>query len=253
VIGNEEYAMGLDGPSFYDDDQVFATYMRRRLGDETPNDTLEKPDLLDLIGSAVGLRVLDLGCGDAAIGKELLASGSRSYLGVEPSRNMLGAARETLAGTGGKVIQASIEAWEYPPDAFDLVISRLALHYVEHVDETFRQLFRTLVAGGQLVFSVEHPVLTSCDRSLAPGAKRQDWIVDDYHVSGRRVTRWMGQDVVKYHRTVEEYFGGLQRAGFVVEGLRESRPRRELFLREETYRRRLRIPISLLMAARKPA
>ena len=68
--------MGLDGPSFYDDNRVFATYMRRRQGNESPNDTLEKPDLLDLIGSAVGLRVLDLGCGDAQIGKELLASGS---------------------------------------------------------------------------------------------------------------------------------------------------------------------------------
>jgi hypothetical protein len=62
----------------------------------------------------------------------------------------------------------------------------------------------------------------------------------------------MGQDVVKYHRTVEDYFGGLQAAGFLVEGLRECRPRRGRFLREETYRRRLRIPISLVMAARKP-
>jgi hypothetical protein len=38
----------------------------------------------------------------------------------------------------------------------------------------------------------------------------------------------------------------------VVESLREARPRRELFLREETYTRRRRIPLFLLMAARKP-
>jgi SAM-dependent methyltransferase len=244
--------MGLDGPSFYNDDGVFATYMRHRERDEAPNDTLEKPHLLDLIGSAVGLRVLDLGCGNAEIGKELLASGSAAYLGVEPSRNMYGAARETLAGTGGQVVQATIEDWEYPADAFDLVISRLALHYVDDIDETFRRVFRTLVPGGKLVFSVEHPVLTSCDRALPPGTKRQDWIVDDYHVSGKRVTHWMGQDVVKYHHTTEEYFTGLRQAGFQVEGLREARPRRELFQHEETYRRRLRIPISLLLAARKP-
>jgi SAM-dependent methyltransferase len=244
--------MGLDGPSFYDDDQVFATYMRHRGRDETPNDTLEKPDLLDLIGSAVGLRVLDLGCGDAQIGKELLVAGSRSYLGVEPSQNMVEVARETLSGTSGQVEAATIEAWAYPPEAFDLVISRLALHYVDDVAATFRQVSRTLVSGGRFVFSVEHPVLTSCDRGLAPGTKRQDWIVDDYHVSGKRVTNWMGQDVVKYHHTIEAYFTALVGAGFVVEGLREGRPRRELFQREETYRRRLRIPIPLVMAARKP-
>ena len=63
----------------------------------------------------------------------------------------------------------------------------------------------------------------------------------------------MGQDVVMYHRTIEEYFTGLQRAGFLVDGLREGRPRRELFLLEETYLRRRRTPLMLVMAARKPS
>jgi SAM-dependent methyltransferase len=251
-MSDDEGSVGLAGPSFYDDDGVFATYMRHRAGDENPNDTLEKPDLLELIGEVAGLRILDLGCGNAEIGRELLAAGAASYLGVEPSKNMLGEARRTLAGTAGQAVAATIEAWEYLPSAFDLVISRLALHYVEDVATTFRQVFQSLTPSGRFVFSVEHPVLTSCDRGLAPGAKRQDWIVDDYHVSGRRVTQWMGQDVVKYHRTIEEYVGGLQRGGFLIEGLREARPRRERFLREETYQRRLRIPLTLLLAARTP-
>jgi SAM-dependent methyltransferase len=244
--------VGLDGPRLYDDDQAFATYMRHRARDESPNDTLEKPDLLELIGSAAGLRVLDLGCGDAQIGRELLAAGARAYLGLEPSRNMLAEAHKTLAGTSGQVVAATIEAWTYPPAAFDLAISRLALHYVEDLAPTFRQVFESLTPGGRFVFSVEHPVITSCDRAFPEGSQRQDWIVDDYHVPGRRVTRWLGQDVVKYHRTVEEYFGELRRAGFAVEALREGRPRREHFLREETYQRRLRIPLMLLLAARKP-
>src|SRR5215212_10969887 len=94
---------GLDGPSIYDDHGVFSTYMRQRARDENPNDTLEKPDLLDLIGKVDGLRILDLGCGNAAIGRELLMAGARGYLGVEPSKNMLGEARKTLDGTAGQV------------------------------------------------------------------------------------------------------------------------------------------------------
>jgi SAM-dependent methyltransferase len=244
--------VGLDGPGFYDDADVFATYQRHRARDETPNDTLEKPDLLDLLGDAAGLRIVDLGCGDAQIGRELLAAGAASYLGVEPSANMLQLARQTLAGTTGQLAAATIEDWDYPANSADLVLSRLALHYVENVEETFRRTFETLAPGGRLVFSVEHPVITSCNRARPDDGQRQDWIVDEYHLSGRRVTRWMGQEVVKYHRTVEEYFGGLQRAGFVVESLREARPRRAAFLREETYQRRLRIPLLLLLAARKP-
>ena len=153
--------MGLDGPRFYDDDQVFATYACHRARDETPNDTLEKPDLLEMIGPAAGLRMLDLGCGDAQIGRELLAAGAASYLGVEPSRNMLGQAHKTLAGTGGQVVAATIEAWAYPPAAFDLAISRLALQYGEEIVPTFRRVFETLTPGGRFVFSVEHPVPTS--------------------------------------------------------------------------------------------
>jgi SAM-dependent methyltransferase len=128
----------------------------------------------------------------------------------------------------------------------------MALHYVEDIEAAFQRVLRTLVPGGRFVFSVEHPVLTSCDRGRPPDSKRQDWIVDDYHVSGRRVTTWMGKEVVKYHHTVAEFFGALTGAGFLVEGLREGRPRRERFVREETYLRRLRIPIFLVMAARKP-
>lgn len=245
--------MGLDGPEFYEDAAVFATYQRSRARDETPNDTLEKPDLLDLIGDVARRSVVDLGCGDAQIGRELLAAGAASYLGVEPSGNMLQLAREMLAGTAGQVTQATIEGWSYPAASADLVISRLALHYIDDVEQTFRRCYAALAPGGRLVFSVEHPTITSCDRGWPEGTQRGAWLVDDYHVPGRRVTLWMGQDVVKYHRTVGDYFGGLQRAGFVVEALREARPRRGMFLREETYQRRLRIPLFLLLAARKSA
>ncbi len=244
--------MPLDGPEFYDDAQVFATYMRSRERDETPNDTLEWPDLLDLIGPVAGRRILDLGCGDARTGRELLARGAASYLGVEPSVNMAGAAHALLHGTAGTVVQATIEEWGYPTAAFDLVLSRLALHYVEDVATAFRRVFGALVPGGRFVFSVEHPVITSCDRAYPAGTQRQGWIVDDYHVQGRRVTTWLGGEVVKYHRTVEEYVSGLLRAGFVLEGLREATPRRSAFLRDETYRRRQRIPLFLLAAGCKP-
>ncbi len=59
-------------------------------------------------------------------------------------------------------------------------------------------------------------------------------------------------NVEKYHRTVEDYFTGLQRAGFLVEQLRELSPQRQYFPDEQTYWRRKRIPLFLFMAERKP-
>ena len=116
---------------------------------------------------------------------------------------------------------------------------------------TFAQVEQTLVEGGRFVFSVEHPVITSCDRGWRSGV-RQDWLVDHYFALGPRVTSWLGGTVVKYHRTVEAYFGALQGAGFVVDSVRESHPRRELFADPAEYERRRRIPLFLFLAGTKP-
>ncbi len=75
--------------------------------------------------------------------------------------------------------------------------------------------------------------------------------MDNYFDTGLRVTDWMGGRVQKYHRTVEDYFGTVQASGFVVEQLRESSPQRDYFQDEETYLRRKRIPLFLLVAGRK--
>lgn len=42
--------MANDGPTFYDDEVIFKTYMARRQQADNPNDTLEKPVILKLIG-----------------------------------------------------------------------------------------------------------------------------------------------------------------------------------------------------------
>lgn len=244
--------MVYDGPAFYDDDAIFNTYMARRQRADNPNDTLEKPILFELVGVFSHQRILDLGCGDATFGREALAQGCQTYLGIEGSGNMVKAAHQVLAGTNGKIVQASIENWDYPTESFDLVISRLALHYIRDVDAVFRQVYQTLSRSGRFVFSVEHPVITSCDRIWQGTGQRQDWLVDNYFETGQRITSWMGGRVVKYHRTVENYFVGLQRAGFMVESLREAEPQRERFENDgDTYQRRKRIPLFLIMASRK--
>ncbi len=244
--------MGTAGTAFYDDDVVFATYMQHRRRQDTPNDTLEKPVLSELIGTIDRKRVLDLGCGDAAIGRELLDQGAAIYIGLEGSTKMVALATQTLAGTPHRIIQHTIEDWIYPNAAFDLVIARLSLHYVADLSPLCAQVFRTLVPGGRFVFSVEHPVITSCDRGWPAGSVRQDWIVDNYFDTGLRITTWLGGTIQKYHRTIEEYFTTLQQAGFVVEYLRESCPQREHFRDEQTYERRKRIPLFLFLAGRKP-
>ena len=244
--------MGKHGPEFYDDDVVFDTYTsRRETRMDNPNETLEKPVFDELGGNLANLRILDLGCGKAAFGLEALQRGCHSYLGIDGSHKMVDAAKAKLAGTPAKVVCANIESWNYPPQQFDLVTSRLALHYIQEIEHVFAEVYRSLIERGRFIFSIEHPVITSCDRAWQTGRLRQDWIVDDYFITGPRLTDWMGGKVIKYHRTVEDYFAALRAAGFTVTELRESRPQRRQFSDESTYERRRRIPLMLFFSAHR--
>ncbi|GAB4214202.1 MAG: class I SAM-dependent methyltransferase [Roseiflexaceae bacterium] len=243
--------MEYTGAEFFNDAAVLDTYMRHRYREDSPNNSMEGPVMMELIGDVAGQRVLDLGCGDGRFGLELLGLGAVSYLGLEGSGRMVRLAEEHLAGGPGRVLLQRVEEWDYPPRAFDLVVSRLALHYVADLPTLCQQVYRTLAPGGRFVFSVEHPVITSCDRSWPADTPRQEWTVDDYFLTGERVTNWLGSTVRKYHRTVEDHFAALQRAGLVVTTLREGLPRREHFHDQQTFEQRRRIPLFLFLVGEK--
>ena len=58
-------------------------------------------------------------------------------------------------------------------------------------------------------------------------------------------------EVIKYHRTMEEYFSLLQQTGFTITNIKEATPNQTYFQSTEEYERRLRIPLFLLFSCRK--
>lgn len=241
--------MNNRGSRYYDNHEFFHNYKDKRSTPENANDTIEKPIILDLVGDVSNLKVLDLGCGDAQWGVELLEKGCQHYVGIEGSINMYQSALKNLnKQKNALVINRTIEDWDFPANTFDLVTSRLVLHYFEEVTPVFRNVYDSLVQGGRFIFSVEHPVITS---TLQKTGLRTSWIVDQYFINGFREQEWLGATVQKYHRTIEDYFSTLQTVGFQIQSLRESRPNPEYFIHKETYERRLRVPLFLFFAVQK--
>lgn len=70
--------MEFKGSSVYNQTDFLSNYLKRRGRQESPNNAIEKPIIYELLGDVNGKRILDLGCGDAAFGRELMAVGAAS-------------------------------------------------------------------------------------------------------------------------------------------------------------------------------
>ena len=88
--------MPNDHQNLYDNDEFFAGYARARENPVAMNYTVEQPAIRALLDDEIvkGARTLDLGCGAGDFARWLVDKGAESVLGVDPSSNMLDAAKE---------------------------------------------------------------------------------------------------------------------------------------------------------------
>ena len=146
-----------------------------------------------------------------------------------------------------------MEHLELSPESFDVVYSSLALHYIEGLERLLSAVYRSLVPGGSLVFSVEHPIFTApADPKWSlDAAGRKTWPIDGYLEEGTRSTDWLTKGVIKQHRTVATYINMLLRLGFAISHVEEWGPTREQIASRPNLADERQRPPFLLVAARR--
>lgn len=201
-----------------------------------------------------GKRVLDLGCGYGWHCLYAVEQGAAEVVGIDISERMIAEARRRNPHPRIVYRQCAAEDFEAPAGSFDVVLSSLAFHYLESFDDVCRRVHQWLAPGGAFVFSTEHPVFTaegSQEWVRDPEGRPQHWPVDRYFDPGRREAVFLGERVVKYHRTLTDYLRGLLRNGFEITDLSEPQPSPELLDTVPGMADELRRPMMLLVAARK--
>lgn len=199
-------------------------------------------------------KVLDLGCGYGWHSRYVREQHASSVVGVDLSEKMLERARAMTQDEQIQYQRSAIEDINYSEGEFDVVLSSLALHYVEDFDSICRKVYHSLAPGGTFVYSVEHPVYTALpeqDWVYGVQGEKLHWPVDRYHEEGPRTARFLDHDVVKYHRSIATQVNGLIHSGFRIREMSELKPEKQLVERDPEWKDAYRRPIFLLIAADK--
>jgi trans-aconitate 2-methyltransferase len=130
-------------------------------------------DLLAMVRSRPGMRVVDLGCGTGKLTRLLHAQlDARETLGIDRSDSMLAGIRDGALPAGLRFEVGTIEGFigrgeaQQPEanggDRWDLIFSNAALHWVDDHEQLLEQLVRRIAPSGQIAFQVpaQHDTLT---------------------------------------------------------------------------------------------
>ena len=212
----------------YDDAKFFKNYLELRKARYNYNDLIEQPLIFDLLGDLSGKEVIDIGCGYGAMSKRIAEHGAKKVLGLDNSEKMIQKACEEYGHACVSYRTLPMEQLSEITDEYDVVVSCLAIHYVENLYRLFSDIYRLTKTKGSFVFSMEHPMYTA---SMHP----QHWIsdsnnqivafaTDHYGVEGKREIEWLGKPVLKFHHKMETVINALIKSGFVIEQILEPTP-----------------------------
>ncbi len=238
----------------YDDEKFFEAYSRFPRSVEGLSAAGEWHELQRMLPDFQGKRVLDIGCGFGWHCLYAAEHGAKDVVGTDISEKMLTVAREKNTYPNVAFKRIAMEDIDFPAGSFDVVISSLAFHYTPDFGAVCKKVHHCLSVSGDFVFSVEHPVFTAYgtqDWIYDDQHNRTFWPVDNYFSEGRRNTVFLGEAVVKYHKTLTTYLNTLLREGFAITGIVEPQPAGHLLDSVPGMRDELRRPMMLLVSAKK--
>lgn len=237
----------------YDDKIFYEKYSQMNRSKEGLSGAGEWETLKGMLPDFKGKRMLDLGCGYGWHSIYAMENGASSVVGIDISQNMLKVAKEKTHFSEVEYICGAIEDIDLKEESFDIVLSSLAFHYIKDYKELIEKINKVLKPNGILIFTVEHPVFTAYGT--------QDWYydnnkeilhfpVDNYYYEGKRIANFLGEDVVKYHRTITTYLNTLLINNFNINQIIEPQPSEEMLdilgMKDE-----MRRPMMLIISAIK--
>lgn len=174
----------------------------------------ERPAIRALAGDVRGRRVLDIGCGPGDHIEWLLNQGASRVAGVDGSPEMIEICRRRFPSIEIRRVDLA-ETLSFAVDhAFDLVMSSLAIHYVQDWSVLLTEAHRVLRPSGRMVISTHHPFSPAILHLITD--YYETVLVSDRFQIGSRL-----MDVQYYHRPLAAVLMPFREAGFRITQLSE--------------------------------
>jgi len=241
--------------NIYDNNTFFEGYKKLRENKASANELFEIPALRSLLPNLEGKKVLDLGCGFGEHCVQYIQAGATKVVGIDISEKMLEVAKMENNDPRITYINTPMENISEIKETFDIVVSSLAIHYVEDFDILVQDVYEMLNDEGLFIFSQENPINT-CYSSGDRWTKDEEGNklfanLSNYSLEGERESKWFVDGVKKYHRTFSTIVNTLVKAGFQIEKMIEPVPTPELLKIYPDQKDLLHKPDFLLIKARK--
>jgi 2-polyprenyl-3-methyl-5-hydroxy-6-metoxy-1,4-benzoquinol methylase len=198
------------------------------------SDFTARPAVLELCEPVVGLRILDLGCGEGYCSRQLHRRGAKAVYGIDLSEGMIEAARSQEAQEPLGIsyeVRCATNLKQFNHGDIDLVVAVFLFNYltIAQTQQCMAEVARVLRPGGRFIFSVPHPAFPYMRQAQYPfyfQVDRNNYFSGrDSRFPGRiwkRDGSWLEVQLV--HKTLQDYFDALQQAGFsTMPTLRELR------------------------------
>ena len=196
-----------------------------------------------------GRQTLDIGCGEGRLARDLKELGHR-IAGIDSSPSLVAAAREFDPSMDLGLADAA--ALPLDGACADLVVAFMSHQDIDRMPTAIREAARVLESSGRLCLAIVHPINSA-------GSFEEATADEHFVIKGDYLHAFQYADAVErdgltmtfnsQHRPLEAYFIALEKAGFLVEALREPSVPEYAIVSGRTGRRWQRIPLFLHLRA----
>jgi SAM-dependent methyltransferase len=200
-----------------------------------------------------GERTLDVGCGEGRVSRDLVERGHR-VVGIDTSATLVRLAGDADARSW--YLRADAAALPFVDECFDLVVAYNSLMDVDDMGGSVREVARVLRPGGSLCACVTHPLADAGRFESREGDA--PFVIEGSYLGDRR---WFDSeaelDGLRMHfkgwaYPLEGYFGALEKAGLLIQAVREPALDADSAGQAPSDERWRRIPSFLFWRAIKP-